>query len=295
MPGTIVATKELARTFENEVGSAGGKAVRRWVCMLSDDTLTSGGPPGITDILTATTGGTWGAAHPVHTRLGLRKIAVNERFEDNPYALEVVGEYGLVLADEVLAPTFRAAIWSFESRAGQVPAFYHYIGSGNGTLRALTNSAYDYYPGLVTDEAVVRIQVQKNFSTVPYSWLSLQNYVNNATYLGCAPQTIKVDAIEVQPRTEEWNNSLQTFYTAVATLTYRQSSHNLLIPDIGFNYIDGTEKRRAMVFDFQNAEWVASPNPVGLDGFGGQTLGFPAINAFRCNPQANLQATFGTP
>jgi hypothetical protein len=50
-----------------------------------------------------------------------------------------------------------------------------------------------------------------------------------------------------------------------------------------------------MVFDFQNAEWVASPNPVGLDGFGGQTLGFPYINAFRVNPQANLEATFGTP
>jgi hypothetical protein len=52
MPGTIVATKELARTFENEVGSTGGTAKRRWVCMLSDDTLTNGGPPGITDIMT---------------------------------------------------------------------------------------------------------------------------------------------------------------------------------------------------------------------------------------------------
>jgi hypothetical protein len=294
MPGSIVSTKELARTFENTVRT-GGTAKRRWVCMLSDDTLTNGGPPDITTILNATAGGSFGVFHPVHTALRLKKVAVNERIEDNPYALEVIAEYSLVVPDDLITPTGRGSIWSFESRAGQVPAFYHYIGSGNGTLRALTNSAYDYYPGLVTDEAVVRIQVQRNFGTVPTSWLSLQNYVNNSTYLGCAPQTIKVDAVEVQYQTEEFNNSLIQFYTAVATLSYRQSSHNLLIPDIGFNFISGTEKRRAMVFDFQNAEWVASPNPVGLDGFGGQTLGFPAINAFRVNPQANLEATFGTP
>ena len=291
MPGTIVSTRELGRTFENEV-RVGGVAKRRWVCMLSDDTLTNGGPPDINTIMGATAGGSWGAAHPVHTQLGLRKVAVNERFEDNPYALEVTGEYGLVTSNDLLAPTARASVWSFESQAGQVPALFHYSGGG---IFPLTNSAGDYFPGLVTDESLVRIKVQRNFAAVPTGWLSAQNHVNNGVYLGCPANTVKVAAIEVQYMAEEFSNSLVQFYAATASLVYRQSSHNLLLPDVGFNFIEGGERRRAMVFDFQNAEWVASSNPVGLDGFGGQTLGSPAILNRRINPQADLSSIFGTP
>jgi len=291
MPGTIASTRELARTFENEV-RVGGVAKRRWVCMLSDNALTAGGPPDITTILNATCGGTWGVAHPIHTALGLRKLAVNERFEDNPYALEVIVEYGLIKADDVVTPTSRASVWSFESKPGEVPALFYYDGS---TQRPLTNSAFDYFPGLTTEEALVQIKVSKNFSSVPSSWLSVQNYVNNATFLGCPQDTVKVAGVDVQYAAEEFNNTLIQFYAATATLAYRQSSHNLLLPDVGFNYIDGTQKRRAMVFDFQNAEWVASPNPVGLDGSGGLTLGAPAILTRRVNPRADFTATFGAP
>jgi len=292
MPGTIVATKELARTFENEV-RVGGVAKRRWACMLSDETLTNGnGPPDITTILNATCGGTWGVAHPIHTALGLRKLAVNERFEDNPYALEVIAEYGLVKVDDVVTPTSRASVWSFESKPGEVPALFYYDGS---TQRPLTNSAYDYFPGLTTDESLVQIKVQKNFAAVPSSWLSVQNYVNDATFLGCPQDTVKVAGVDVQYAAEEFNNTLVQFYAATATLAYRQSSHNLLLPDVGFNYIDRVQKRRAMVFDFQNGEWIPSPNPVGLDGSGGQTLGAPAILTRRVNPRADFTATFGAP
>jgi len=85
-----------------------------------------------------------------------------------------------------------------------------------------------------------------------------------------------------------------TYFATTATLAFRQSGHNLLIPDVGFNFIAGGEKRRAMVFDFQNGEWIASPNPVGLNGSGGQTLGAPAILTRRVNPRADF-STFGTP
>jgi hypothetical protein len=50
-----------------------------------------------------------------------------------------------------------------------------------------------------------------------------------------------------------------------------------------------------MVFDFENSEWIASPNPVGLDGSGGQTGGAPAILNRRVCPAGNLTSTFGTP
>lgn len=293
MPGTIVSTIELARTFENEVGSTGGTAKRHWVCNLSDDTLTAGGPPDITAILTATTGGgNWGAYHPVHTALRLRKVSVNERFENDPYKIEVIGEYALITTDELTHPTSRASRWAFESQAGQVPALFYY--SGN-FIYPLTNSAGDFFPGLVTDESMIRIKVQKNFAGIPYGWLSAQNYVNNATYLGCAANTIKVVSVEVTRAAEEFNNAYVEYYTAIASLQYRQSSHNLLLPDVGFNTIEDGQRRRGMVFDFQNGEWIPSANPVALNGNGAQTLGSPAVLVRRINPQADLSSIFGTP
>jgi len=230
--------------------------------------------------------------HPVHTALGLQKIIVNERFEDDPYKLEVIGEYGLVVPADIMSPTSRPSVWSFESQPGQVPAFFYLDGN---TQYPLTNSAYDYFPGLMTEESLVRIKVQKNFAAVPYSWLGAQNYVNSGSYLGCATHTIKVAAVEVAFTSEEYNNSLFQYYAATASLLYRQSSHNLLLPDVGYNFISGGEKRRAMVFDFQNNEWVATSNPVGLDGSGAQTFGAPAILNRRVCPQTDLASLFGTP
>jgi len=297
---SIVSARELARTFENEV-RVGGVARRRWVCMLSDDTLTAGGPPAATAIASACglSSYVWGDAHPVHGLLRARKISINERFEDNPYAIEVIVEYGLLKNDDIVTPTARAAVWSFESKPGQVPAFYYYDGN---TQRPLTNSAYDYFPGLTADESLVQLKVTQNFSSVPYGWLSIQNCVNNATYLGCPIDTVKVVGVDVQYQIEEFNNTGVQFYAATATLAYRQSSHNLLVPDVGFNYLEGSEKRRAMVFDFKNSEWVPSPNPVGLDNTGGLTLGAPAIRSapagttgLRVNPRVDFAYYFGTP
>jgi hypothetical protein len=265
--------------------------------MLSDDTLTAGGPPDINTIMTATAGTAWGAFHPVHTLLRLRKVSLSERFEDNPYALEVTGEYGLVTADELLTPTARAAVWSFESQPGEIPALAYYDANASFPPdKPLTNSAFDFFPGLTTEESMVRIKVQKNFATVPSSWLAAQNHVNSGSFLGCGVDTVKVAAVEAIYTTEEWNNTTVSYYASTASLIYRQSSHNLLIPDVGFNFIDGGQKRRGMVFDFQNSEWVPSPNPIALNGSGMQNLtGNPAILTRRVNPRTNFASLFGSP
>jgi hypothetical protein len=70
----------------------------------------------------------------------------------------------------------------------------------------------------------------------------------------------------------------------------------LFLPDVGWNFIDGGQKRRAMVFDFQNGEWVASANPVGLNGSGGMNFtNFPFINERRVCEEVNFSPLFGTP
>jgi len=127
MPGTIVSTKELARTFERDIG---GRPIarRRWAINLSDNTLTNGGPPSLQTLVEACVPGAWagwGSPHPELAFLGARKFTVNERFEDDPYRVEVIAEYGLITAEELLHPISRAAEWSLESQPGEVPALFY--------------------------------------------------------------------------------------------------------------------------------------------------------------------------
>lgn len=289
----VVSVQELGRTFEREVGAA-TILKRRWVCVLSDDTL-AGNPATETQIIAATTGPNWGTVHPSLPAWRFRKATINEGFDGSPYHVEVIAEYGVVRDEEVVPPTQRDAIWNFEAGPSEVPAFFYYAGSGNGTTYPLTNSAYDYFPGLTTEESVIRMTVRKNFSAFPASWLQANNFVNNATYFGCLAHSIKVGGVAITYEYEEWGGLMVKYWSCTATLIYRQSGHSLQLPDIGWNYISGGQKRRAMVFDFENAEWVASANPVGLNGSGSQTGGAPAILVRRVNPETDFESLFGTP
>lgn len=293
---SVVSHKELFRKAVYEVGKS-RQLTREFVCVLSDDALT--GTP-ITEPQIATALGVdLGSTHPTYGGYRVRKITLTEGFEGSPYHVHLVAEYGVILANELVSPTSRASVWEFDSAPGEVPALSYYHpgtpGSGNGTIYPLTNSAYDYFPGLVTQESTVVAKVTKNWASFPSSWYTAQNCVNNASYLGCPSHSIKVQKVSVSQTQEEFGGSIVGYWQATAELHYRQSGHNLQLPDIGFNFLGGGQKRRAMVFDFENAEWIASPNPVGLDGSGGLTLGVPAVLNRRVNPEANFSSLFGTP
>lgn len=284
----VVSSKELPRKAEYEILKP-RKLTREFVCVLSDDTITN--PTAENQIFTHL-GIDLGAAHPTYTDHRVRSMKLTEGFDGSPYHTHVLFEYGVVTADELIAPVDRSAVWDFDSQPGEVPALTYYDGT---TLRPLTNSAYDYFPGLVTQESTVVATVTKNFAQFPSSWYAAMNHVNNATYLGCPTHSIKVQKVKVTTAREQFGATLASYWQATAELHYRQSGHNLQLPDIGWNFIDGGQKRRAMVFDFENSEWIASPNPVGLDGSGGLTLGVPAILGRRVNPETNFQSLFGTP
>jgi hypothetical protein len=298
---SIVSYTELARTFENELGTP-ARAIRRWAVVLSDDTL-AGNPLNTADIFSTITDITnFGTtAHPSHSALKFRKVTINERFGDSPYHVEVIAEYGTVTDQETLAPTARRADWVFESQPGQLAALRYYHGStGNDDVRPLTNTAGDYFEGLTAEENMVRITIRKNFAAFPTTLMGLTNFLNNAEYATCAKHTLKCAGVNSDFTQEVWNNTEYSFWATEVVLQFRQSGWPLLIPDVGFNFLSGSQKRRAMVFDFQNSEWVASPGPVALDGAGGQSLGaFPAgqpsILTRRVNPDTNFAALLGVP
>jgi hypothetical protein len=289
---TVVSTKELSRKGVFEVGQT-RQLTREFVCVLSDDALSS---TAITEPqIAAATGVDLGSVHPTYANNRCRKVTITEGFDGSPYHVHVVAEYSIILASELVAPTNRPGVWEFDGAPGEVPALYYFDGSDNSTLRPLTNSAFDYFPGLVTQEGLAVAKVTYNYATFPNNWFQASQCVNDASYLGCPQHTVKLEKVTVKQRQEEYSGGVVAYWQATAELHYRQSGHNLQLPDIGFNFIASNQKRRAMVFDFENSEWIASPNPVGLDGSGGLTLGAPAILNRRVNPVANFTSLFGAP
>jgi hypothetical protein len=289
---SVTAVRELAREYETEIG---GRPIarRRWACILSDNTLQEN-PPTEAQLLTAVGLSSFGDVHETLPALGLRKIQVKERFGDSPYHVEVIAEYGTLTANEV-QPLSRPPAWTFSRKEATVPALFYYNGSGNNDLKPLVNSAYDYFEGLTKPERMIVAKVRKNFAAFPTSQMAAADSINSDSYFGGDPFTWAVTGIESTYTIEPWGIDVYAYWDTTCELTYRQSGHRLQLPDVGWNYLDGGEKRRAMVFDFRNGEWVASANPIGLDGSGNQTFGEPAILQRRVNPVANFTTLFGTP
>lgn len=300
----ITSVVELPREFEAEVGRP-PIAVRRWVCNLSDNTLSS--PIIDPDFVRATASPdlTFGNYHPTWGWLRLRKVNVAENYEADPYKALVTAEYGVITPEEAKEPHLRDPVWSSEAGSAEVPVLYYYDQAGNNSTKPLTNSAFDYYEGLTTQEAIVRVRVRKNFgipfnkispdinSVYPQTQVNAINHLNNASYGGNAAHTYKCTGVTTQLTYEAWGVGVYQYWDTTSELTFRQTGWNLQLPDVGFNFLSGGQKRRAMVFDFENGEWVASPNPVGLNGSGAQTGGAPAILTRRVLPEANFTSIFG--
>jgi hypothetical protein len=292
MSTSVVLTTELAREYDiDRVGDRVAK--RSWVCTLSDDTLTAAAVETVaTQVIAAVGVSTWGQQHPEYPSLGARKYTLTERFGDSPYHVQIVVEYGLLTANDLLTPTEQAAQWSFEATQGQVPALYYYDGSGNNTMYPLTNSAYDYFEGLVTEETMTKATMKKNYASFPTSLVAATNSINNATWFGGPQHTWKITGVNAEYTVGFYNWTVISYWATSVQLMYRQTGWKLQLPDVGWNFIAGGQKRRAMVFDFQNSEWVASPNPVALSGGNINITGRPDILPRRVNPETNFSSLF---
>lgn len=237
-----------------------------------------------------------GVVHPEYPGNYVLSIDYKENYEDSQYHGEVVVKYGIADLEQLAAPVLRPPIWTFSTQGTTVPALYYYEGSGNGNLQPLTNSAYDYFTGLTTSEAQCKIVIKQNLATFPNALaIALTNTINSSPWIGSPAYCWKCEGISGELKFEEYGAQIHRFWEVTIELLYRQTGWVLQLPDVGFNYLAGGVKRRAMVFEFQNAEWVASAGPVGLDGSGNQTLGAPAIIQRRVHREANFNAYFGSP
>jgi hypothetical protein len=205
-------------------------------------------------------------------------------------------------------PLARKDVWSFSTSGAGVPALVYYHGSGNDKRRALINSAGDFFEGAMTEEAELRASISGNRPAFPLAdAAAVTNTVNNASFLGGAIHTWKCQGISGQQQVEVVNGSEVKYWSVTAELVYRQSGWNLLLPNVGWNYISGAgtssaEKRRCYVIDEATKDKVASANVMALEDDGGIRLnsdwtgsGAPTVLNRRVHRESNFTSYFGTP
>lgn len=200
-------------------------------------------------------------------------------------------------------PLARPDVWSFSTGGAQVPALTYYHGSGNGDVRPLVNAAHDFFEGLTTLEAEVRATIAWNRATFPAALAAaVTNAINDGPYLWGGTHTWQCAGISAQRQYEVVNDVEIGYWSGTTELVYRASGWNMLLPHVGFNCLDGTDKRPCLVEGNEPGDApVAASTPQALNEDGtqkyppGTTQGPPAILTRRIYREINFEPYFGTP
>lgn len=285
---SVHSWRELARTATQRIGES-PEFERRFIATLNDpDTSAS-------DVVNAV-GATFGSAHPEVSYAKCYDLAVNEQYEGNRYWHEVVAKYKIPEPDERdrnVLPWLRPDVWKFQTQGVAVPALFYYDGT---TQKPMTNSAGDYIEGVTADEAQQKVTIQSNRQAFPSALAAaITNCVNDGTYLGFTQDCVKVQGISGEQVSEDFNGAEVRYWKITSELLCRQTGWNLLIPDVGFNHIQGGQRKRATVVGPDGD--IPSANPVPLDGSGAMRAAgsLPAILTRRVYKRITMSTYFGTP
>ena len=239
-----------------------------------------------------------GTAHPEYPYLLCSQGDVNEL---DRYHVEVTYSYSVPAIgtqDSDPNPLARNDIWSFSTGGSAIPALAYFHGTGNGDVRALVNSAYDFFEGAMTEEAELRCTISGNRAAFPVGVAAaVTNCVNVDAYLGAQQYQWKCQGISGQQQVEVVNGFELKYWSVSVELAFRQSGWRLMLPNIGYNYLEGGQKKRAYVVDSESGERVASSNPVALND-NGSLKGSgtaPDILYRRVHREVEFQPLFGKP
>jgi hypothetical protein len=283
---SVLAYRELVgRSFSHRFGEA-PSAERKFVVTLDCPAV------GVQEAANAI-GIFHGAGHPEYPFMIMTDAQVAEG-TPSPFHAEITYRYEVLNPDERDPnPLARPDVWSFSTGGAAVPALFYYDGA---TQKPLVNSALDYFEGLTTEEGECRATINAYRPTFPLATaVAVTNTVNQGSYLGAPEHHWKCIGISGQQQTEVVNGVEVNYWAITSELAYRQTGWNLQLPDVGYNYLDGSVKERAYVM-FEG-EKVAAVNPVALNSNGSLKAAgtLPDILNRRVNREVNFSTYFGTP
>ena len=287
---SIIASREvIPRTFSHKFGESPTAEIKYHI--------TTDGPVSTQEALNFV-GIVHGTPHPEYGYLLCSEGAFSEL---DRYHVEATYSYSVPATgteDNDPNPLARADIWSFSTGGAAIPALTYFHGNGNGDLRVLVNSAYDFFEGAMTEESELRATISGNRAAFPVGVAaSVTNCLNLDDYLGAAQFQWKCQGISGQQQVEVVNGAELKYWSVSVELAFRQSGWRLMLPNVGYNYIEGGQRKRAYVIDADSGEKLASSNPVALNENGSiKSSGTaPDILYRRVHPAVNFTPLFGTP
>ena len=282
----VVAFREiLPRTFQHRFGEAPA-AERRYQL-----TLNSTATPSQQCI--AAIGIYHGDLHPEYPFLRMFDAQLQENTPD-AYHVEITYRYEVPQQENLDPnPLARPDVWSFSTSGVAVPALTYFDGDQR---KALVNTANDVIEGAMTEESEVRATIAGNRAQFPLGIAAaVTNCVNSDEYLGGLKYTWKCQGIGAQQQVEVVNDIEIRYWSITVELVYRQSGWPLLLPNVGWNYLEGGEKKRCWVKDEDGVQ-VASASPVALELNGNiRPTGAPDILTRRVHKAVAFEPYFGTP
>ena len=260
---------------------------RKWVVEVNDPSTSQ------TEIVNATNV-SFLDMHPEASYCRAMRTSVGN-YNGSRWHYEVTWDYELPKQQNVDPnPLARADIWKWSTGGLQVPALYYY--DTGDVLKPLQNSANDFFEGATTDISTLQASISGNRQTFDYGLATtVTNAVNSQSYLGGDKYTWKCSGIAATPAVEVVNEVEIRYWQVEVTLEYRPDGWQLQLPNIGWNYLDGTTKKRCYVIDTDSGDKVPASNPQPLTSDGELSTGAPTILARRVHKAVNFQQYFGTP
>lgn len=201
-------------------------------------------------------------------------------------------------------PWSQPDVWTFSTGTGQEACTTHFPTDNDNVLTApLMNKANDAYEGLVKAVPELRATITGYRQLFPAGLATfLTGAINSQAYAGGAPRTWQCAGISGTPERTTSGNQLVEYWQITAELIYRQSTHNLLLPNAGLNYLEGGvagKKRRCWVVT-EDGDKAPSAGPLALSDNGDiKQIGAgpypPDILTFRIYPEKDFTQYFGNP
>jgi hypothetical protein len=241
--------------------------------------------------------------HPEYPYLRAFDVSV-EQYNGSRWHYMVRWDYQVPKNQGVVEnPLARPDIWRWSTGAISVPALYYYDDSDN--LKSLVNTAGEPFEGITADLPTLTAHISGSRPSFDFGLAtSVHGALNDSAYLGGAAYTWRVDGISGEPAVEIVGGQELRYFRVEVALTYRPDGWRLQIPNVGWNYVESSTKKRVyttFVDDSGAPQRVPASNPQPLDTNGMIVTSSPGesnpptLLTRRISRKVNFTSYFGVP
>lgn len=264
----------IPRTFEHRIGES-PSATRVFIATVDSPTSSS-------EVIGAI-GIQHGSRHPEYSALSCLSYSLDETDRQH---VTVSYAYGVRETEEGeegggdAPPWLQPDRWTFGTSNASVPCTQYFPenlpGGVDNISHPLVNSAGDAIFGVTRAEPELKITISGSRLEIDLpKYLLYVGAINKEKWAGFLPHTVQCVGFSASPDRLEWQGIVLDYWQINFELIYRPSTHDIFLPQVGWNVIVNGKKQRAWTYIEDNGirERVPAPHPVALNEQGGFLCG----------------------